>query len=400
MPSSRRQFLAVAAAGSAALAGCTGRGDTDASFSPGTDDATEWRFPDYDRWSAAYSRDAVAPRTGVTERWQVEIPGANGRPVVADGTAFVPAIDGLVALDLTTGDELWSFSPSDQSWACSPTVHERTAYAGFADDDGVWALDAETGDVRWSVETRGSVQAAIVPSHNGKRVYAGDDTGRVYVVGVADGAVERSYDAVGEVTALATDRITVVVGTNGGQVYELYDDGDAFYPLWRRRVAGGVQDLAIEDGGSVLVSVFGDHVYRLQNGSHAGTSRWRAAFTANDLLLAGSRVVGTNLSSTASIGLRDGEKRWSRSGGASCAPAAAGDTFYVGDEHEDDSEGGYLAAYPLGGSDGLFSDGPKPRWKRDIPGTPTGGLTVADGALLAVTRRSDAADRAYAFDPT
>ncbi|WP_435181851.1 PQQ-binding-like beta-propeller repeat protein [Halorussus sp. AFM4] len=400
MPSTRRQFLAATAGlGAATLAGCTGQSDTDASFSPGTDDATEWRFPDADRWSTAYVRDAAAPRTGVSERWTVEIPGANDRPVVADGTAFVPAVDGLVALDLASGDERWSFAPSGQPWARSPTVVDGTVYAGFADDRGLRALDAATGDVRWAVETRGSVRAGVVPNRNGERVYAGDDTGRVYVLDAADGTVEHTYDVVGEVTALAMGRITAVVGTNGGEVYELYDDGEAFYPLWRRRVAGGVRDLAVEDGGSVLVSVFGDYVYRLRNGAHAGTSAWRAEFTANDFAAAGSRLVGANLSSTASIGLRDGEKRWSRSGGGSCAPAAAGDTFYVGGEYGDDAKGGYLAAYPLGGSDGLLSDGPKPRWKRDLPGKPTGGLTVADGALLAVTRGGDAPDRAHAYDP-
>ncbi|MFC4553156.1 MULTISPECIES: PQQ-binding-like beta-propeller repeat protein [Halorussus] len=397
MPSSRRRFLAVTAACSGALAGCAGRVDTKSSFSPGTDDATEWRFPDYDRWSSAYSPDAVAPRTGVTERWTVEIPGANDRPVVADGTVFVPAIDGLVALDVASGDRRWSFSPSDQSWARSPTVVDGTVYAGFADERGLRALDAESGDVRWSVETRGRVKAEVVPSRNGERVYVGDTTGRVYVLRAADGTVERTYDAVGQVTALAAGRVTVVVGTNGGEVYEFHDDGDAFYPLWRRRVAGGVQDIAVEDGGSVLVSVFGDYVYRLRNGAHAGTNRWRAEFTANDFAAARSRLVGTNLSSTASIGLRDGEKQWSRSGGASCAPAAAGDTFYVGGDNED-STGGYIVAYPLDGGDGPFRDGPKPRWKRDLPGRPTGGLTVADGALLTVTRGSDA-DRACAFDP-
>jgi hypothetical protein len=216
-------------------------------------------------------------------------------------------------------------------------------------------------------------------------------------------AVEHTYDVVGPVTTLGVGLSTVVVGTNGGQVYTLYDDGEAFYPLWRRRVAGGVKDLAVEDGSSVLVSVFGDHVYRLRGGARTGTTRWRAAFTANDFVAAESHVVGTNLATLTSIGSGNGEKQWSHSGNYGCAPAGAGDRFYVGAAYDDDSKGGYLAAYPLGEGGGplggsLIGGGPDRSWKRDLPGVPA-GIAVADGALLAVTGRNDTADRAYAFDP-
>ena len=399
MPSSRRQFLAGTVAGCAALSGCAASGESTPTYSKGTDDATEWRHPDYGPSSTAYSPDAAGPRDGVSERWTADIHMATGRPVVADGTVFAPTSDGLVAFDLASGDERWTFSLERDPWTASPTVRGDTIYVGCAGEDGLWALDAATGEQRWRLETRGAVRAEILPSHNGERLYAGDDTGRVYVVRDAEGTVEHTYDAVGPVTALCSGRTTVVVGTEGGQVYELYDDGEEFYPLWQRRVEGGVQDLAVLDGGSVAVSVFGDYVYRLQNGAHAGSSRWETEFTANDFVAAKSHVVGTNLARLASIEGQRGEKRWSRSGNYGCAPAGAGDTFYVGADYESNEKGGYLAAYPLGESGGLLSDTPDRRWKRDLPGVPTGGLAVADGALIATTRRENDGTRLRVFDP-
>lgn len=397
MPS-RRRFLAGTAAGCAALSGCAGSRDAP-THSKGTDETTEWPYPDYGPDSTAYSPDAAGPRDGVSERWTANIHMATGRPVVADGIAFAPTTDGLVALDLDSGDEQWTFSLERDPWTASPTVRGDTIYVGCAGEDGLWALDAATGEERWRLETRGAVRAEILPYQNGERLYAGDDTGRVYVVDAAEGTVERTYDAVGPVTALGSGRTTVVVGTEGGQVYELYDDGEEFYPFWQRRVEGGVQDLAIDDGGSVVVSVFGDYVYKLQGGAHAGSSRWEAEFTANDFVAAKSHIVGTNLARLASIEERSGEKQWSRSGDYGCAPAGAGDTFYVGGDYEGGKEGGYLAAYPLGESGGLFFDTPERRWKRDLPGVPTGGLTVADGALISTTRRENDGTRLRVFDP-
>jgi outer membrane protein assembly factor BamB len=399
MPSPRRRFLAGLAAGCAgAIAGCSGLTEDGPDPSPGTDAETEWRFPGRNRHSTASAPDAVAPRTGVSERWTTQIGWQARRPVVADDRVFVASAEGLAAYDLASGDELWSFAPSDRPAITAPTVVDGTVYVGFSADESLRALDAETGEEQWSLETRGTVKAEILPEADRDRIYVGDDTGRVYLLD-ADGAVVRTDDAMGAVAALAGGRGTVTVGTKGGHVYEFYDDGEAFYPLWERRVAGGVQDIAVV-GGRVLVSVFGDYVYKLKNGAHAGSERWRTKFTANHFAVAGSTVVGVNLSSLAVLGERNGEERWTRSGNYNCAPAAAGDRFYVGGEYDGDSKGSYLAAYPLGKGNRLLGGEPGRAWKRDLPGTPVGGLTVADGAVFTVTEGKNTDHRLHVFDPT
>uniref|UniRef100_UPI0038991BD6 PQQ-binding-like beta-propeller repeat protein n=1 Tax=Halomicrococcus gelatinilyticus TaxID=1702103 RepID=UPI0038991BD6 len=70
----------------------------------------------------------------------------------------------------------------------------------------------------------------------------------------------------------------------------------------------------------------------------------------------------------------------------------------VGVEDEDPS-GGYLAAHTLGGGERVLAQKPGWRWRYDLPGVPNGGLTVADGTLIAVARRENDSDRVHVLDP-
>lgn len=54
---------------------------------------------------------------------------------------------------------------------------------------------------------------------------------------------------------------------------------------------------------------------------------------------------------------------------------------------------------PLGEDGGILSGTPEKRWHHDLAGTPAGGLTVTDGALIAVTSREDGTDRIHVSDP-
>lgn len=134
-------------------AGCIGRNEP--SYSPGTDDTTEWPMPAYNRGFSASNPDAVAPREGVTERWSTELPslGSSARPVVTVGRVLVPTAGALVVLVLDTGAEHWRHG-QEQPWSRAPIVHNGTANVGFADQRGLVALDVESGDEQWRVETR------------------------------------------------------------------------------------------------------------------------------------------------------------------------------------------------------------------------------------------------------
>lgn len=103
------------------------------------------------------------PETG-QERWRLDLPARPQRPLLADGTLYVPTRDGVVhVVDAQTGTERRAIpvagSGADSTAAlgtgpqlsCSPARDGDTVYVG--DESGiVYALDAEAGDVRWRTD--------------------------------------------------------------------------------------------------------------------------------------------------------------------------------------------------------------------------------------------------------
>lgn len=386
MPS-RRQFLTgLGAAGLAGVAGCAGSDDT--GVQPGSDGSTTWPLPDYSPRSTAYASDAAAPRSRVTERWTVSTGRATGRAVIAGGRVFLPTADGLEARSLADGAEEWTLTGERSRWANAPSLVDGTLYATFRGEPGLRALDPATGAERWRVDTRDAIRAGVLPTNEG--VVTGDESGRLYEV-TPDGTVRATRDLLGAVAALATFAGEVLsVGTRGGQVYSLYHRGDRLQALWRRRVPGAVTDLAAAGGSGVYVTVFGNHAFRLMGGAHAGANAWTVPemgehlVAANDVFLTNQAAV-TRLDTGPGMG--QASTGWATDHG-SCAPAAAGDTLYVG--HGDTAgppESGFVAALPLDAS-GFLGGPPRERFRHDVGGRPV-GVSVADGALFVPVHRAD-----------
>ena len=389
----RRRFLAAAAAGGAAsLAGCRALGD--GRPTPGTDDSTEWPYPARDPQATAYAPDAAAPRQGVTERWAVEASRPTDRPVVAEGRVFLPGPETLHALDLTTGESVWSVGPGEGPWTNAPAVVDGTVYATFREPPGVLALDPSDGSERWRADL-GPVSAPPVVSEDG-RCYVGTRDGRVVALDAATGETAWTYDLFGEVVELTFRPPTLVVGTAAGEVYALYDS-DGPRELWRRKVGGKVVALARVDGGDTLVSAFGGKLRRLANGAHTGSDRWanRDGGTAQGgIAVAEGLVFGGNGGGLTACGTREGDTEWTAPGDFRPGLAIAGDTVYAGREGE-------VAAFAHSGGIGVggFAVG-RERWSHEVSGTPLEGLAVADGAVVAATGGTEESEsRTYVLDP-
>lgn len=398
MPSRRRFLTALGTVSTAGLAGCAALGEQ--PYSPGTDDSTEWPMPGYDRGFSAYNPDAAAPRNDVTERWAVELGGLGptARPVVAAGTVLVPTSAALVALALDTGEERWRHG-EQQPWASAPVVHDGVAFVGFADQRGLLALDVETGDELWSVETDGTIEAAPTFDMGFRHLYAGDDTGTIYQVDPANGDVTLRGEVFGPVTALAHDD-TLLVGTESGEVYDMFVHHEKFTGLWRRKLDGWVTSLVASDG-DVFAGTFGGPVYSLRDGADVGTSRWEVGHGAMQLAATGRDVVGSDGGGLETYDSRSGETRWERGGRFGAAPAIAGDTVYVGGGNQGEDGNGFVAAYALSGGTGIkpLRFGGK-RWQLDVESAVMEGVAVADGAVFAVTQSlNDSPSRVYALDP-
>ncbi len=388
MPSTRRRFLSTtAAAVAAATAGCTAVGES--PYSPGTDDS-DWPMPGYDRRSTAFDPDAAGPRDGVRERWSTPVPNPSGRPVVADGLAFVPTRSALVALDAATGEEAWR-AGDENPWPTSPVVHDGTVYAGFTDERALVALDAADGGERWRVETRGTIRSEVTFDHDYRRLYAGDATGRVYRINPADGTVEDTFDVLGSVESIAFGN-ALSVGTYGGEVYGLYHDGRTWRATWRRKLDGAVTDLAIADT-TIVAATFGGPVYRLQGGAHAGSSRWEYERGAIHLAATPYDVVGTDGGGLRVLDERTGEEQWNADDGFGCAPAVAGDTLYAGGGEKGTGGSGFVAAYRMdGGASVAGLQWGERRWRYDTESAVMEGVAVADGAVFGVTQSLKEAD--------
>jgi len=382
MPSRRRVLSALAAAGAAGLAGCSGGGSGGANFSPGRESNTEWPLPARGPRATSYSPDAVAPRTPPTERWRAETGRAVGRVVVADGTAFVPAEDGLYALRMRDGEERWRASIRPYGVA----VADGVAYVSSRDEPLVYAFEVDGGEQRWRVETSADFAAAPLPAPAADAVIVGDTAGRVASLAPRTGEPRWTFEAFTGVYSLAARDDRIYVGTTGGGAYELHvvetEAGEPRgVPLWRRKLPGTVRALTAADG-SVFAATFGGGIVRLATGPAAGRTDWHAsdAPTVTDALVhANGLVAGAGPEGVSAFGAADGTRRWRVAVDrvAPVSPAvAAGDTLYVG-------VGGALRAYALGGGVGV---GPYrtdvERWRRELP---VRTLAIADGALVVAS---------------
>ncbi|WP_435128066.1 PQQ-binding-like beta-propeller repeat protein [Halobaculum sp. D14] len=370
MPSRRDVLAGLSAAGAAGLAGCSG-----GSFSPGRDGSTEWPVPGYNVRGTNYARNAAAPRTKPSERWSAKTGLAVGRIVVADGAVLVPAADALYAFDVRSGDERWRVPLKPYGVA----VADGVAFVTLRDEPAVVALATADGSEQWRTETAGQFGSAPLPAPTSDVVFAGDTTGRVTALSQQEGARRWSFDAFTGVYSLAARGERLYVGTTGGTAYELHASGDAVTPVWRRKIPGTVRGLAVQND-SVYVGAFGGGFLRLFGGAHAGRTAWHApdAPTVTDaVVFTGESVLGADGGGVAAYDADSGSERWRWSAdgsSAASAPAAAGDTLYVGVD-------GRLRAFELGGGTGVgpYRFGAQ-RWSYDVlPRC----VAVADGAVFA-----------------
>jgi len=400
MPSTRRQFFAFVGTGAAGAA--VYAGTRESQYSPGTDESSEWPMSGYDPRSTAFNPDAAAPRDGVTVRWQTATPSKpSGRPVVASDVVVLPTPAGLIGYDLEDGSERWRVG-GNQPWPRSPVIHDGTVYAGFGDppQPSLRALDVRSGDELWSYDTRGYLQAPPVPnldSDGGIRgLYVGDDTGRIYSFEPETGTLKHSTDVFGTVTCL-THGLSLTVGTEGGEIFRFLDDGDRFQGLWRRKLGGKVTSMT-DAMGDVIVATFGGPLYRLQDGAHAGRSRWTVERGAIDMAATGREVIGSDGGGLRIHDERTGDRRWGVEKGFSAAPAVAGDMLIAGGGENGEDQSGFVSGYRVRGgvTDAVLG---RDRWTFETETTVTGGVTVADGAVFAGTQGFGGTPTLYALDP-
>ncbi len=126
------------------LAGCLGSAETE------TFDHEDWLSLGHNNGNTG--KTSVQGPSDPDERWSVDTEPITTAPVVADDVVYAGSADGtLYALDLETGDELWTYSVGEDIYY-TPTIAEDTIYV--ADTDTVHAVTTD-GDEEWTADADG-----------------------------------------------------------------------------------------------------------------------------------------------------------------------------------------------------------------------------------------------------
>jgi outer membrane protein assembly factor BamB len=173
-----------------------------------------------------YGVVALDSETGM-QKWFFTTPGSvAASPAIAGSHLIVPSKDGHVyAIDRLTGILAWKTSVD--AGISSPAVFRDTVYVGggsFGLGGRVVALDVATGSQRWSFTPNGPVQASI--TYAGGKVFFATNTaeGTVYALNATTGSVTGSFTPAPSEYILGSPVVahgTVFVVSDNGHVYRV-----------------------------------------------------------------------------------------------------------------------------------------------------------------------------------
>lgn len=366
----RRQVLAAAgAAGSVALTGCLGTSPP----SVAGHERTGWPVHGFDRGNTAYNPDGVGPRVDAELDWEYDTgsPTMHSSPVIVDDVVYGAGTGetaSLFALDLETGEELWT-AGVDGLPGGAPLVTDDIVYLG-AWDGRVHGFDRETGDERSAVEV-GHQTRGITPRLVDDTLYvagAGDGPPAVVALDPDEGEERWRYDEfaegddIGGTPAVADDRLVFVNSEPAHVVPTIYAlDLSTGTVDWQYRGASDYRVPAAVQDGKVLITTR-DHVWTselsitaldIDDGSDLWHEQTKAINTQSSpavaegtVYVAGSRTEGCPLASDSdcdpedidswgqlyALDLSDGERLWTTElrRDTRSSPAVVGDTVYVG----------------------------------------------------------------------
>jgi len=296
----------------------------------------------------------------------------------------------LVALDASSGSEIWRFQSTGNTLRSSPAVADNTVFVGGGhgtiDDPNFYAVDATTGQLRWKLKTAGSFDAS--PAFSNGVVYCADSTGYVYAIRADSGSVIWRSSVGGIVTSspALSDGI-LYVASDSGQATAI--DAYTGHVLWNRRVGKGfIATPAV--AGSTVYFLGSTALYALK--SNGGDLVWSEslkgglpspALGPEDIFALG---IDGSLSARSEL---TGQLIWSRQlgGVAAASPALVGATLYVCLATGDPAVSGAILA--------LDSTNGHTEWELDFdskifssPVIANGTLYVGDwqeGAVLAIS---------------
>lgn len=339
MPSTRRQFLAVAGSASFGLAGCLSPGKPSGAF-----DRIDGTWPMVGR-DSGHTRQVDDGPTDPDPVWTTELAQARAvsSPALAEEQLYVP-VDAVSdtarhryrihALSATTGEERWQV-PLRAEPNGPPAVYgdfivvtarpalERGRVVGFG---------KRYGDEEWLVDVDARVTAA--PTVHAGAVYVPDWRGRVHALSVSDGSVlwSRRFTTDGDgrtfTEPVAVHDGTLYVGSQSGRTGLLAIDAGTGEEQWSVSTGAVTGGPVVADD---LVLVRSHH--RVLAFGTDGTQHWSANVLEADArpMAVDDQYVYVPAHDRLHAIRRSGEGAWryEPSEGRVGTPTAVGDTVVV-----------------------------------------------------------------------
>ena len=188
--------------------------DAKASVSAVTSDGKSWLLSRGDSAQTGVAQAKLPDKLALKWRFHTgEKSGVKATPIIADGKAFVGALNGqFFAIDIKTANKLWSFStedgplpedarPNEKKFAdsieASACYIDGKVYFG-ANDGLIYCLDATSGKLVWAHQTQDKVTAAPnwVKSPDGKSTWilVGSNDANLYCLDAVTGKEQWKYE--------------------------------------------------------------------------------------------------------------------------------------------------------------------------------------------------------------
>jgi len=210
---------------------------------------------------------ALDTDTGET-RWQRELGFDSypcGGPAVGAGKVYVPARNGLRALDAESGDEVWSFEADGMS---APIVGGGLTYAG-SEDGYVYAIDSQTGEQRWRFQVADSLVAT--PALGDGVLYVDGDP-YVWALDAATGEERWRFRE-----SEHTESVSPVVGLESvfvADIQYLYVlDTATGGEIWHRDIGGDLEPPPAVADGTLYIATSYDGTFHALDAT-TGEVRW------------------------------------------------------------------------------------------------------------------------------
>jgi len=322
-----------------------------AIITAGGESSSDWPMYRHDAERSGFT-PVVGPKYNFT-KWTFQTGDiVLSSPAVANGMVYFGSNDSKVyAINMWTGELIWSFSTGSAGIYSSPAVAYGIVYIG-ANDNKTYALNAITGELIWSFTAFGSAYFGLrspfwsSPVVVDGTVYIGNLDSFVYALDAATGSLKWAQTVYGSCTGSSPAVVDgkVYIASAGytspynGNVTCL--DAATGQLIWYYTIPYGVWfSTPAVVNGIVYVGSFAGFVYAL----NATTGQLIAYFApgdfqpintspavANGIVYVGSgngRIYALNASNLKVI--------WSKmlsSSGVYSSPVVAGDTVYIGTE--------------------------------------------------------------------